>query len=91
MPFQSRRICGIADIPLTGNDSCMTLSKRKLAIACIVLWESYWAYTYMTASVPDEDMSTVAAILFGGIIPLALLVLCGSALLVFRAWINQRW
>ncbi len=60
-------------------------------LGCLAVWESYWLYAYITASVPDEKMAMPAAILFGGIIPAILLVAGLSGIWLFSRIIKQRW
>ena len=57
------------------------MKKRHLAVAAFMLWEAYWAYVYMSATIPDEKMDTVFALLMGVILPLLLL---GPAGLVYE-------
>ncbi|TXC68304.1 hypothetical protein FSZ31_11540 [Sphingorhabdus soli] len=69
----------------------MKMAKGKLAFAALILWESYWTYVYLTASVPDTEMAMPAAILFGGVIPIILLTLGAAAIWLGRTVFKRRW
>lgn len=68
------------------------MKRRRLnaLLAVLALWEVYWLYVYMTATIPDEAMAMPAAILFG-ITPLILIALAGLAGFLFRKLMRQRW
>jgi uncharacterized membrane protein YciS (DUF1049 family) len=55
---------------------------NRLALLAFVLWEAWWAYEYVAAPRPDYEMRSVAAILFGLCLPVALGIVVGLALLV---------
>ena len=52
-----------------------------IALVAFVMWESYWAYTFVNAPIPDENMDTVAALLMAVFLP----GLIGAILLI--SWI----
>ncbi len=60
----------------------MTL-KRFLAV--FAMWEAYWAYEYFSAPIPDELMGSVAAIIFGVFLPLAIIIPV-AIFLAMRRW-----
>lgn len=51
--------------------------KRRLVVAfgllLVAAWEAYWLHEYVVATRPDYEMRSVAALLFGGLIPVALI------------------
>jgi hypothetical protein len=46
----------------------MTL--KRILLGTFLIWEACWAYLYVTRPRPDTHMQSVAAILFGLILPL---------------------
>ena len=52
-----------------------------MGLAAFALWEGYWAFTFLNATIPDEKMDTVAALLMGEVLP----GFIGAILLI--AWI----
>ncbi len=55
---------------------------RWIAFSLFLLWELYWLYQLVTRPIPDEEMQSVAAILFGVILPLAGLLIYGASRLL---------
>ena len=51
---------------------------RAIGLLLFIVWEAWWLHQFVTRPVPDEAMQSVAAILFGLIVPLALLALYGA-------------
>ena len=41
-------------------------------VFAFLLWEGWWAYEFLAARPPDEEMRTLAAILFGLVLPLTI-------------------
>ena len=80
----------VADSHQAGNNTAVKRRRWNTLLAVLVLWEVYWVYVYMTATIPDETMAMPAAILFG-ITPLILIALGGLAGLLFRKLMRQRW
>jgi len=56
----------------------------RLGLVAFIAWEAWWAYEFVTAPNPDEEMHTVAALLFGAVIPGALAALLGVTILAVR-------
>jgi len=47
--------------------------KRPWLLA-FLLWEAWWAYEFLSAPSPDEEMRTVFALMMGVFLPLLVLV-----------------
>jgi len=58
--------------------------RLRLGLLAFIAWEAWWAYEFVTAPIPDEEMHTVAALLFGAVIPGALAALLGVTILAVR-------
>jgi hypothetical protein len=56
----------------------------RLGLLAFAAWEAWWAFDFVTAPNPDYGMHTVAALLFGAIIPGALAVWLGLTVLAVR-------
>ena len=48
---------------------------KAIGLLLFAAWEVWWLHQYVTRPIPDEKMQSIAAIFFGVIVPLALLVL----------------
>lgn len=69
----------------------MNVRRWKAPLTALLIWEGYWLYVYITATIPDEAMAMPAAILFGGVAPVVLIALGSVAFFLFRLLIKQRW
>jgi len=56
----------------------------RLGLLAFAAWEAWWGYEFVTAPLPDEEMHTVAAFLFGAVIPGAVAALLGVTILAVR-------
>jgi hypothetical protein len=63
-------------------------SLKVLGLALFLVWEGYWAYVFATASVPDEKMDTVFAMLMAIFLPLSIAAAAG--LIVLGAQLGRR-
>ncbi len=43
--------------------------RKRALLGAFLLWEAWWAWEFLAAPRPDEEMRTIAAILFGLILP----------------------
>lgn len=49
----------------------LRVAPKRLALAAFVLWETWWAYVFTTAPVPEYRMDAVFAVLMGVALPAA--------------------
>ena len=82
---------GMANAHRTREKTAMNMRRWRAPLAALLLWEAYWGYVYINATIPDEAMAMPAAVLFGGVVPVALITLGTVAALLFRLLIRQRW
>ncbi len=57
----------------------MEAALKVIALLAFLLWEAWWAHEFITAPRPDEEMRTVAALVFGVAIPIFLGIVIGLA------------
>jgi sugar lactone lactonase YvrE len=61
---------------------------KPLVAVAFLIWEAWWAYVYFTATIPDERMDTVFALLMGVGVPIWLAAAVGGTLWMV-AWIKR--
>ena len=66
----------------------MQMRWKSFAFVAFLLWESWWAYVYFGATIPDERMDTVFALLMGVGVPIWLAVLILGTLWMV-AWVKR--
>ena len=62
----------------------MSARAKWIAIVCFAAWEAYWAYEFLSAPVPDEQMNTVFAVVMAVVLPLAVAAAVGAVALGSR-------
>jgi len=61
------------------------MSGRRIALPLVLAWEAWWAYEFVSAPVPDEEMRSVFAIYMGVLLPLLIGVPLALILLAHRS------
>ena len=64
----------------------MKLGLKRVALLVFLLWEGYWAYVFFNATVPDERMDTVFALLMAVFLPIFVGALWATFFAVRRAY-----
>lgn len=61
-------------------------------MAAFLLWEAWWAYEFIAAPRPDEEMRAVAALFFGVVVPVlvGLLIAAIMFLRYVHGWGRER-
>jgi len=61
---------------------------KPFAAVAFLLWEAWWAYVYFSATIPDERMDTVGALLMGAGVPIWLaVIILGTRWMV--SWVKR--
>ena len=50
------------------------MSGKRIALLAFLAWEAWWAYEFISAPRPDEEMRTVFALYMGVFLPLLIAV-----------------